>query len=97
MPGSDSSMDDCNPGQPGLPPAGFGSDSSMDDCNQLPTCSSMDGNTVQIPLWTIVTDSGLPVRLPDHRSDSSMDDCNGHHRNSVTQRFNEFRFLYGRL
>ena len=48
----------------------------MDDCNQVIILRHVNGLTVQIPLWTIVT-IGRFVRVDkEARSDSSMDDCN---------------------
>ena len=55
--GSDSSMDDCNNYR--IPQGGHfaRSDSSMDDCNKSPRLNYFQRFFVQIPLWTIVTQS----------------------------------------
>ncbi len=54
--GSDSSMDDCNEAFDGPKNKGrTRSDSSMDDCNHERNLQGLRGDSVQIPLWTIVT------------------------------------------
>ena len=66
------------------------SDSFMDDCNPTSRCCKICLMTVQIPLWTIVTNSGALPKTGYDSSDSSMDDCNvvnlnNHRRNFKVQ------------
>ncbi len=49
----------------------------MDDCNSTCSFTATGALTVQIPLWTIVTELLKPERREEPGSDSSMDDCNG--------------------
>ena len=49
----------------------------MDDCNPSRSRISSCDKPVQIPLWTIVTDTvNDPAYVEKAGSDSSMDDCN---------------------
>jgi len=72
------------------------SDSSMDDCNMLHAHNTATRTFVQIPLWTIVTDTMQGRRPGDYGSDSSMDDCNDLSI-ECARTCPMFRFLYGRL
>ena len=94
---SDSSMDDCNQAARLFSREKGGcSDSSMDDCNQVIILRHVNGLSVQIPLWTIVTSQPGQPGAFERRSDSSMDDCNAFYPMFCFQGL-KFRFLYGRL
>ena len=99
LPGSDSSMDDCNLISGNANPTALRcSDSSMDDCNPKIRISGPNSLLVQIPLWTIVTGDGHEFGQGQKaRSDSSMDDCNRRVAAERIHRGQRFRFLYGRL